>query len=479
MSRLAYVGDLYAVSGAIGGATSVVDLFAIADPAGASLDRAVRELSRDVQEGTIELLGELLTVARRLRWRISVEPFPSAHGLGRAELLADLKNVASQCRVMVGSDTRWILDELVRSADAVNSQAIRPLGEFLLQSLREAGGAGCVLVLSGSRAAAGARSWLSELEVAVPVVSDRERAGLEIHDKAYLVGAPPLFGPAVFGAPRAQGLAYLFPSWIQDRALPTADFSTYAEGSIKPRTCLHRIGQEAFIPERLRNVLLSGGLSIMLDLEGDWIRTLDPDQPAGQRVRMRDVATVDPGTFLVLREGQSESAPLYLRALTRLAAQAESVQKSQSRWKEALRQQLQSRGAVAVVQQLRGLGVKAAAQASAWTAETLARPQSDADFAILLRWLGLPAEPYGQNASLLRRARSQAMADVREALEEALGDADMPGLERVGFLRLDLELEGFAGIIASRVLAISPYLDVVPRSELRIPKEDASARWLE
>src|SRR6266511_2534933 len=465
MSRLAYVGDLYAVSGAIGGATSVVDLFAIADPAGASLDRDVRELSRDVQEGTIELL---------------------------AELLADLKNVASQCRVMVGSDTRWILDELVRSADAVNSQAIRPLGEFLLQSLREAGGAGCVLVLSGSRAAAGARSWLSELEVAVPVVSDRERAGLEIHDKAYLVGAPPLFGPAVFGAPRGQGLAYLFPSWIQDRALPTADFSTYAEGSIKPRTCLHRIGQEAFIPERLRNVedqlipdpvwrrtkprlpvgedevharrvLLSGGLSIMLDLEGDWIRTLYPDQPAGQRVRMRDVATVDPGTFLVLREGQSESAPLYLRALTRLAAHAESVKKSQSRWKEAFRQQLQSRGAVAVVQQLRGLGVKAAAQASAWTAETLARPQSDADFAILLRWLGLPAEPYGQNASLLRRARSQAMADVREALEEALGDADMPGLERVGFLRLDLELEGFAGIIASRVLAISPYLDVVPR----------------
>src|SRR5205814_7139352 len=93
-----------------------------------------------------------------------------------------------------------------------------------------------------------------------------------------------------------------------------------------------------------RQVLLCGGLSIMLDLEGDSIRTLDPNRPAGHRVEMRDVATVGPGTYLVLREGQTESGPLYTRALARLATQAESVEKSQSGWKAALRQQLQVLG---------------------------------------------------------------------------------------------------------------------------------------
>jgi len=508
MTRLSYIGDLYTASGAIGEGASAVDLFAIADSNGAFLDRAVRELGREVQEGDIERLRDLLVVSRRLRWRISIEPFPSTHEPGRADLVAELVRLADQCKLMVGGETRWILDDLIRSANAVSSEATRPLGEFLLRSLREVGYAGCVVVLSGSRAAAGMRSWLSELDVPVLVVSDREKVGHEVYDRAYLIGAPPVFGPIAFGAPRARGLAYLFPSWVQDRGLPGAGLSAYAEGAIKPRVRLRRIGQEAFIPERLRSiedqlipeplwqrakprlpagedevharrVLLCGGLSIMLDLEGDSIRALDPARPAGARVEMRDVAAVRSGTYLVLREGQTESGPLYARALARLATQAESVEKSQSGWKAALRQQLQVLGPAEVVRRLSAQGVKAAARAPAWTAQTLARPQSDADFAILLRWLGLPAEPYSRHADMLRRARSQASTEVREALEAALGGADMNSLQQAGILRLDLDLEGFAGIVATRVLAISPYLDVVPRAELRIPREDASARWLE
>jgi hypothetical protein len=411
---------------------------------------------------------------------------------------------------MISSGTRWIIDDLLRSANALKSDATPPLGEFLLQSLNEVGGAGVIVVLNGARAAAGTRSWLQESGTAVTVlvVGDREKADHEIYDKAYMIGAPPVFGATAFGAPRARSLAYLFPSWIQDRRLPTSNFSSYAEGGITLRTQLHRIGQEAFIPERLRNVedhlvpepvwrqikprlpagedeaqarrvLLSGGLSIMLDLEGDSIRTLGPAQPAGDRIGMRDVANVGPGTYLVLREGQTESEPLYTRALTRLAADAGSVANSQSGWKASLQEQLQALGPAEVVRRLRAQGVRAAARAPAWTAQTLARPQNDDDFAILLRWLRLPAEPYRRHADMLRRARSQASADVRDALETALGDADMNALQQAGILRLDLDLEGFAGIVATRVLAISPYLDVVPRAELRIPREDASARWLE
>jgi hypothetical protein len=128
MTRLSYVGDLYTVSGSIGSAATAVDVFAIADPSGASLDRAVRELGRQVQEGSIALLSDLLAVARRLRWRVSIEPFPSRHSQDRSDLVAELANLASQCRLMVGADTRWILDALLRAANAVNSDTAPPLG---------------------------------------------------------------------------------------------------------------------------------------------------------------------------------------------------------------------------------------------------------------------------------------------------------------------------------------------------------------
>jgi hypothetical protein len=507
MTRLADIGNLYAASGSMGVAGGAIGLFAIADSAGERLDRAVRELGREVNLGTVDVLGELFAAVRRLRWRLATEPFPSEHDPSRAELFAGLANLTTRCRLMVGSETRWILDDLLQGATAASGAATPPIGEFLLRSLREDVSGDCVVILSARRAAEGVRSWFRELDIAVPVLVDRERAGLEVHRAAYLIGAPPVFSPAVFGAPRARELAFLFPSWVQDRTLPMTEFSVDAIGSIRPRTRTHKIGDDAFIPDRLRcvedqlrpepawvrpkfrlpvggdevharRVLLCGGLSIMLDLEGDTIRTLDPGRPVGGRVRMRDVEDVDSGTYLVLREGQTESEPLYARALARLAARADAVERSQTEWKSALRERLHV-GSAEVTRSLRALGVKAAAQAPAWTARTLARPNSDADFEILLRWLGVPLEPFREHANLVRRARSQAVVDVKEALEAALGDADMRELERVGFLRLDLELEGFAGIVATRVLALSPHLDVVPRSELRIPREDTRARWLE
>lgn len=507
MTSLAYLEDLYAASRAIAREPGAVELVAVADPNGAFLDRTVRELLREVQESDIEQLRELLAVARRLRWRVSVEPFPPRFAADRADLVEELVQRADRCKPLVGGETRWVLDDLIRSTNEVHSDATRPVGEFLIQSLRESDGTH-IVVASGPRAAAGIQSWLSELRVEVPVVSDRGRTLLQVCGAAFLIGAPSLFGPSAFGAPRGRRLAYIVPSWIQDRNLPYSEISAYAEGGIRPGMRLRRIGQEAFVPERLRRVedqlmpdpvwsatkprlptaedevharriLLCGGLSIMLDLEGDQIRTLDPGRPAGERIGMQEVSTVGPGTCLVLREGQTESGALYALSLAQLAERAEIVEGTQAKWKGALRQRLQTLGPAEVMRRLRDQGVKAAAQAPAWTADTLARPRRDEDFAVLLRWLGLPREPYMKHANGLRVARAQAVNEIREALEAALGRAELDKFERTGILRIDLDVEGFASIVATRVLAISPYLDVVARAELRIPKEDASAPWLE
>ncbi|KWW97917.1 hypothetical protein TH66_21335 [Carbonactinospora thermoautotrophica] len=508
MTRLKRVGDLYAASASIAGEAGAVELIAVADPRGASLDIAVRELGREVRDGNHPMLGELLAMARQLRWRLAIEPCPALYSAGRADLVTELTSLARQCKFIVGDETRSVLDDLVDRANAVIRDALPPTGDVLLQSLNEAGYEGCAVILASPRVAEGVRRWFRQLKIDVPVESRREQTACDVRDQAYLIGAPPVFGPSILTAPRARSLTYLFPSWVQDRSLPTTGLSDLAEGGIKPRIRSRKIGEEPVIPQRLRQVedrlvpepvwsstergrppgedevyarrvLLAGGFAIMLDTEGEFIRTLDPNQPPGERIEMRDVKSLAPGTYLVLRDGETESDALYSRAIALLGAQAESVERSQSEWKSALRRQLLVRGRAEVIRSLSDRGVRAAAQAPAWIARTVARPRNRTDFDILLGWLGLELEPYREHANLLRRARSQAAADVRESLEAALGESDISRLERDGYLRLNLELEGFASIVATRILAISPYLEAVPRHELRNLREDRNARWLE
>src|SRR4029079_19591167 len=63
-----------------------------------------------------------------------------------------------------------------------------------------------------------------------------------------------------------------------------------------------------------RKVLLSGSLAVWLD-DGERIRTLDPAQPSGERVTYTPVSAVREGTFLLLRQGESERGALHQAAL--------------------------------------------------------------------------------------------------------------------------------------------------------------------
>jgi hypothetical protein len=55
----------------------------------------------------------------------------------------------------------------------------------------------------------------------------------------------------------------------------------------------------------------------------------------------------------------------------------------------------------------------------------------------------------------------------------------MSQLEREGHLRLELKAEGFRGVIATRVIDVSPYTQTIPRSDARELQPDGSALWRE
>ena len=109
----------------------------------------------------------------------------------------------------------------------------------------------------------------------------------------------------------------------------------------------------------------------------------------------------------------------------------------------------------------------------------MVRPQDDADFELLLDWLGLPKQPHFELANALRRARLQASQDIREILEDVVSSADLSELERKGYLRFELDLPGFRSIIATRVLAIAPIAEPIYRHDVRRLFTDLGAQWLE
>jgi hypothetical protein len=80
---------------------------------------------------------------------------------------------------------------------------------------------------------------------------------------------------------------------------------------------------------------------------------------------------------------------------------------------------------------------------------------------------------------LLRKTLYQASANIREQLEAAFGNADLSRLEREGHLSLDVQEEGLRGLVATRVLAIAPFTEIVNRHDARVPFEDRSGQWLE
>jgi len=73
----------------------------------------------------------------------------------------------------------------------------------------------------------------------------------------------------------------------------------------------------------------------------------------------------------------------------------------------------------------------------------------------------------------------QASAEIGRQLEKAVSAADLTELESTGHLSLDVPTEGFRGILATRVVAISPYSEIVSRHDARVPFEDRSGQWLE
>lgn len=505
MSRVAAVNERYCATTAV--ARDGVSLFVVADENGAALNAAVRAVARMAEEDGSDLWEHVLGAAKSLRWRLAFRPQPLEFNPSVTTAARAVVAQADAIRPALGDDGTALLNALTEAAERIATED-PPVGAYLRESVLEVGPAACLVVADGTLSRAEIGSWLGPLGFRVVSPGMLADATL-IADIAYVVGPPRLMRTSLVTAPPTPEVSFFVPSWFGDRSLPATAIADYAQGAIRPRVRVFELGTlnptvdevpserepiEDFAPPPVwgsqvsahrepgvdevvvRKVLLSGGYAIWMD-DGERIRTLDPSQPAGERVTYTDVAAVEPGTYLVLRLGVTERAVLYEATLASMGVRRAVVESSQERWKQALLGRLRSAGRSHVESTIRRLGVRAAEQAEAWTRPTVARPQLDSDFKLLLQWLEVPDEPAFSNATEFRRARFRAASRMREQLELAVASADIEALRAGGHVKLDGA--GFADIIATRVLAISSHTNVVPRHDAREPFLDGGGRWLE
>ena len=487
---------------------SGVHVVAVGDVASARVDVATRRVLAAAREDTSGLWDNVLGATKALRWRLITQPQPLDFNMPLLQGALDVTEEASKVHGALGARSKQVLETLVDAVARIGD-ADPILGGHLLDSLSSTGVPNCVVLAANGSAAAGLESWLGPLGFAVSSVAQLIRSG-RFYDQGFAVGPPRFFGAALVTAPMTKDLGYFVPDWFRDRSVPHSELAEGAAGAVVVSARTITLGEsstqsdisdtptdeEQLLPQVVwatpdaaarslgaedvlaRQVKLSGGFAMMLD-DGERIRAVDPTQPGGARVTSVDIAAVRPGTYLLVREGLTERKALYDAALNLLGAQRELVESSQLQWKTGLAARLEERGRVLVVRELAAVGVQTLERVEAWIEPMLVRPRSDRDFQLLLQWLGIAIEPTFSLATDLRRKRAQATANITEQLEEGVGRADMSVLERDGHLFLELPTEGFRGMRAVRVLAVSPHVEVVSVHDVRILVKDRGAQWLE
>ncbi|WP_328372650.1 hypothetical protein [Micromonospora zamorensis] len=504
MSRIANLNRRYAAAASV--ALNGVAIIAVGDPTGARLNAAVRRLLLAIRDDGPGAWDDLLGAAKALRWRLITQPQPASFNPLLVEMGEEVRRQVSRLRGAVADDE--MLEELAAAAQ-VASETVSPIGAVLARSIKEAGPSGCVVVAASKPAQMALATWLSDFDTPVLTVGELDRSQPDV-GQAFVVGPPRFYRSSLVTAPVLNVVKFFMPAWFSDRSIPRSPIAAYADGAIRIGAAVFVEGdisepvnadgegevEEDFLPqpswggrksaERLpgpdevaaRKVLLSGNLAIYLD-DGDRIRALDPEQPPGERVVYTEVNAVRPGTYLLLRQGETERGALYRTALALLTSKGPAVDAAQKAWKEALARRLGLISFPEAVRELRARGVRTADRVRAWTDPALMRPAKDEDFDALLGWLEIPVQPTFGLATMLRRAHHQASANLRDQLEKAVSEADLSTMERHGHWRLDIGQEGVRGLLATRVLAISPQTEIVLRHDARVPFEDRSGQWLE
>jgi len=224
-----------------------------------------------------------------------------------------------------------------------------------------------------------------------------------------------------------------------------------------------------------RQVALSNGKQVFIDIDGDQDFVHSVEVTENNTIRKIEINPRDLkiGDYIILREGQSDTEVLYLKARELIGTRIDQIELHQSEWKAALKNLLQTKDLRTLNQELKDRGLKSVNRLNDWTDPNLRRPLRDDDFAIILQYLGLDVPKYFHSASILKRTILQVAVNFRHQLTAVIGNLDGKFLKESGTHVISSPVDGVANLFISKVVGLSSDVFYVDAQRIRIPFDQA------
>jgi len=220
-----------------------------------------------------------------------------------------------------------------------------------------------------------------------------------------------------------------------------------------------------------RQIALANNKQVFIDVDGeqDFVHSVEIDGNGSIRkieISPRDLKI---GDYIILREGQSDTEVLYIKARELIGSNIDKIEAHQQEWKNALKTLLLRSDLKVLNRTLKDKGMKSVNRLSDWTDPNLRRPLRDDDFAIILTHLGLDVDKYLNSASILKRTILQVAVNFRRQLTAAIEDLDGSTLMESGSHVITSPIDGVANLFISRVVGVSAEEGYVETQRIRIP----------
>jgi hypothetical protein len=227
-----------------------------------------------------------------------------------------------------------------------------------------------------------------------------------------------------------------------------------------------------------RQFALANNKQVFIDIDGeqDFVHCVEVGEDHSIRkieISPRDLKI---GDFIILREGQSDTEVLYMKARELIGQNIEKIEAHQQEWKNALKALLRKNDLKVLNRTLKDKGMKSVNRLSDWTDPNLRRPLSDDDFAIILTHLGLDVDKYVQSANVLKKTILQVAVNFRHQLTAAIGNIDGRALKDSGTHVISSPVDGVANLFISRVVGVSIEEGYVESQRIRIPFDQESIK---
>jgi hypothetical protein len=220
-----------------------------------------------------------------------------------------------------------------------------------------------------------------------------------------------------------------------------------------------------------RQIALANNKQVFIDVDGeqDFVHSVEINLDGSIRkieISPRDLKI---GDYIILREGQSDTEVLYMKARELIGPNIDKIETHQKEWKYALKALLLGSDLKVLNRTLKDKGMKSVNRLSDWTDPNLRRPLRDDDFAIILNHLGLDVDKYLNSATILKRTILQVAVNFRQQLTAAIENLDGRTLKESGTCVITSPVDGVANLFISRVVGVSPEEGYVETQRIRLP----------